>query len=150
MRCGQDGIYDVAVENGYTRSFGGMIYAAKRMGIEGKNSKKLPRKQDRRYPELSVQDEKVLIDFKEVPCCCLRGDLKRDGKHLYQWTAIDECPRYCFIYGFEEHTPENTVKFFKMLQKPFPFKIQWASIFTVPYFCEIYIFGVTSIDSTDN
>ena len=29
-----------------------------------------------------------------------------------------------FIYGFEEHTPENTVKFFEMLQKVFPFKIQ--------------------------
>ena len=40
-------------------------------------------------------------------------------KHLYQWTAIDECTRICFIYGFEEHTPENTVKFFKMLQKVF-------------------------------
>ena len=33
-------------------------------------------------------------------------------KHLYQWTAIDECTRIRFIYGFEEHTPENTVKFF--------------------------------------
>ena len=47
-----------------------------------------------------------------------------DGKHLYQWTAIDECTRIRFIYGFEEHTPENSVKFFKMLQKIFPFKIQ--------------------------
>ena len=29
-----------------------------------------------------------------------------------------------FVYGFEEHTPENSVKFFKMLQKVFPFRIQ--------------------------
>ena len=64
------------------------------------------------------------IDVKEVPYYCLRGALKRDGKHLYQWTAIDECTRMRFIYGFEEHTPENTVKFFEMLQKVFPFKIQ--------------------------
>jgi transposase InsO family protein len=45
---------------------------------------------------------------------------------MYQWTAIDECTRYRFIYGFEEHTPENSVKFLKMLQKAFPFKIQTA------------------------
>ena len=29
-----------------------------------------------------------------------------------------------FVYAFEEHTPENTVKFLKMLTKEFPFKIQ--------------------------
>ena len=101
-----------------------MLYAAKRMGLGGKNGKKPARKLDRRYPELNVPGEKVQIDVKEVPYCCLRDALKRDGKHLYRWTAIDECTRYRFVYGFEEHTPENTVKFFKMLQKAFPFKIQ--------------------------
>lgn len=40
------------------------------------------------------------------------------------WTAIDECTRFRFVYVFEEHTPENTVKFFKMLVKAFPFRIQ--------------------------
>lgn len=124
LRYGWDGVYDEAVKNGYTRSFSGMVYAAKRMGLGGKNSKKSARKHDRRYPDLRVPGEKVQIDVKEVPYCCLRGVLKRDGKHLYQWTAIDECTRYRFVYGFEEHTPENTVKFFKMLQKAFPFKIQ--------------------------
>ena len=48
----------------------------------------------------------------------------RDGKHLYQWTAIDECTRLRFVYGFEEHTPENSVKFLRMLIKAFPFRIQ--------------------------
>ena len=28
------------------------------------------------------------------------------------------------LYAFEEHTPENTVKFLKMLFKEFPFEIQ--------------------------
>ena len=64
------------------------------------------------------------VDVKEVPYNCLKGAARRDGKHLYQWTAIDECTRIRFIYGFEEHTPENSVKFFKMLRKIFPFKIQ--------------------------
>lgn len=124
LRYGWDGVYDDAVKNGYTRSFSGMVYAAKRTGLGGKKAKKKSRKRDRRYPELSEPGEKVQIDVKEVPYSCLRGALKRDGKHLYQWTAIDECTRIRFIYGFEEHTPENTVKFFKLLQKAFPFKIR--------------------------
>ena len=124
LRYGWDGVYDEAVKCGYTRSFSGMVYAAKRMGLGSPGSRKPPRKHDRRYPELSTPGEKVQIDVKEVPYCCLRGELKENGKHLYQWTAIDECTRYRFIYGFDEHTPENTVKFFQMLQKAFPFKIQ--------------------------
>lgn len=124
MRYGWDGVYDAAVKEGYTRSFSGMVYAAKRMGLGTNPKKKKTRKHDRRYPELLVPGEKVQVDVKEVPYNCLRGGLKRDGKHLYQWTAIDECTRVRFIYGFEEHTPENTVRFFKMLQKVFPFKIQ--------------------------
>ena len=29
-----------------------------------------------------------------------------------------------FVYGFEEHTPENSVRFLRMLVKVFPFRIQ--------------------------
>lgn len=125
LRYGWDGVYDAALSEGYTRSFSGMVYAAKRMGLgTSQGKKKPPRKQDRRYPEIMQPGEKVQIDVKEVPYYCLKGALKRDGKHLYQWTAIDECTRLRFIYGFEEHTPENTVKFFRMLQEKFPFPIQ--------------------------
>ncbi len=124
-RYGWDGVYDEAVKAGYTRSFSGMVYAAKRLGLTFENSKKKPpRRHDRRYPELTVPGEKVQIDVKEIPYNCLRGSVRRDGKHLYQWTAIDECTRIRFVYGFEEHTPENSVKFLNMLVKVFPFKIQ--------------------------
>ena len=79
--------------------------------------------------------------MKKVPYCCLKGAVKRDGKHLYQRTVIDECTRVRFIYGFEEHIPENSVKFFKMLQKVFPFQIQTIQTdngieFTCKYICE--------------
>ncbi len=125
FRYGWDGAYDEALATGYTRSFSGMVYAARRIGlVGGLKEKKSPRKHERRYPELLQPGEKVQIDVKEVPYCCLKGAVKRDGKHLYQWTAIDECTRIRFIYGFEEHTPENSVRFFKMLQEEFPFKIQ--------------------------
>lgn len=123
-RYGWDGVYMEAKENGYTRSLSGMIYAAKRLGLTECRKHKESRHHDRRYPELSTPGEKVQIDVKEVPFSCLRGDLLKNNKHLYQWTAIDECTRLRFVYGFEEHTPENSVKFLKMLIKAFPFKIQ--------------------------
>lgn len=125
IRYGWDGAYVEAVENGYKRSFSGMVYAARRLGLVGEEKeKKPPRKHDRRYPELLTPGEKVQIDVKEVPYHCLKGAARRDEKHFYQWTAIDECTRIRFIYAFEEHTPENSAKFLKMLQKVFPFKIQ--------------------------
>lgn len=125
LRYGWDGTYDAAVKAGDTRSFSGMVYAARRMGLGTElKDKKPPRTNYSRYPELTYPGEKVQIDVKEVPYACLRGALRRDGKHLYQWTAIDECTRIRFVYGFEEHTPENTVKFLKMLTKVFPFPIQ--------------------------
>lgn len=123
-RYGWDGVYQEAKENGYNRSLSGLIYAAKRLELVEKARQQKARRHDRRYPELLVPGEKVQIDVKEVPYSCLRGSLRRDGKHLYQWTAIDECTRIRFVYGFEEHTPENSVKFLKMLIKVFPFRIQ--------------------------
>ena len=123
-RYGWDGVYMEAKANGYTRSLSGMIYAAKRLGLTEQKKKKEPRRHDRRYPELATPGEKVQIDVKEVPFCCLRGDLLKYNKHLYQWTAIDECTRIRFVYAFEEHTQENSVTFLKMLVKVFPFKIQ--------------------------
>lgn len=124
-RYGWDGVYAEAQENKYTRSLSGLIYAAKRMELTHQNRKKKPpRRYDRRYPELLEPGEKVQIDVKEVPYCCLRGSLLRYNKHLYQWTAIDECTRFRFVYGFEEHTPENSVRFLKLLEKAFPFKIK--------------------------
>lgn len=121
-RYGWDGVYSDLLRKKYTRSFSGMVYAAKRMGLT--EQKKPPKKsrEQRRYPELLEPGEKVQIDVKEVPYNCLRGKTLRDGKHLYQWTAIDECTRMRFVYGFEEHTPENTVRFLAMVIKAFPFK----------------------------
>lgn len=93
-------------------------------GLRSKRSRKRGSRVHRRYPELIEPGEKVQIDVKEVPYNCLRGKVLRDGKHLYQWTGIDECTRMRFVYSFEEHTPENSVKFLKMLIQAFPFKIK--------------------------
>ena len=123
-RYGWDGVYTDLQRKGYNRSYSGMIYAGKRIGLKEQKKPKKKSRKFRKYPELEKPGEKVQIDVKEVPFNCLRGAVLRDNKHLYQWTAIDECTRIRFVYGFEEHTPENSVKFLHMLLKAFPFKIQ--------------------------
>lgn len=123
-RYGWYGVYQDLLRKGYMRSFSGMVYAAKRLGLKEEKKPKKKSREQRRYPEIETPGEKVQIDVKEVPYICLRGEALRDGKRLYQWTAIDECTRDRFVYAFEEHTPENSVKFLKMLIKVFPFEIQ--------------------------
>ena len=123
FRYGWDGVYVEAKQAGYTRSFGGMYHAAKRMNLGGKTKKPKRHRSSRRYPEILIPGEKVQIDVKEVPYDCLKGAAKRDGKRLYQWTAIDECTRIRFVYGYDEHTPENSVDFLRQLRRAFPFKL---------------------------
>ena len=126
FRYGWDGVYDELVKHhGYKRSYSGMYHAGKRIGMGGKSkSKKPPRVSLRRYPEILVPGEKVQIDVKEAPYYYIKGKAKRDGKRLYQWTAIDECTRLRFIYAYEDHTPENSIDFWCRLKKAFPFPIQ--------------------------
>ncbi len=97
VRYGWGGVYADLQQNGYTRSFSGMVYAAKRLGLKKSVKSKNKSRTQRRYPELSEPGEKVQTDVKEVPYNCLRGKALRDGKHLYQWTAIDECTRIRFV-----------------------------------------------------
>lgn len=123
-RYGWDGVYTDLMRKGYLRSYSGMVYAAKRIGLKEQKKPKKKSRKFRKYPELELPGEKVQIDVKEVPFNCLRGAVLRDGKHLYQWTAIDESTRIRFVYGYEEHTPENSVDFLKRLVKVFPFKIK--------------------------
>lgn len=124
-RYGFDGVYDELVDKyGYKRSAGGLHHAMKRMGLL---SQKKPKKKGRKpqpFPPVTMPGEKIQIDVKEVPFNCLRGAALRDGKHMYQWTAIDECTRMRYIYGYEEHTPENSVDFFRRLEEIFPFEIK--------------------------
>lgn len=124
-RYGWEGVYSALLDGGkYHRSFEGMYHAARRIGLGGERKKPKKNKASRRYPELGIPGEKVQIDVKEVPFNCLHGNALRYNKRLYQWTAIDECTRLRFVYGYEEHTPENSVDFIRRAQKYFSFKIQ--------------------------
>lgn len=124
-RYGFDGVYDELVDkHGYKRSSGGLHHAMKRMGLLRQNKTRKKGRRSQRCDPVTLPGEKIQIDVKEVPYACLRGAALRNGKHLYQWTAIDECTRWRFVFGYEEHTPENSVDFLRRLRAAFPFEIQ--------------------------
>lgn len=90
LRYGWDGVYDEAVKNGYTRSFSGMVYAAKRMGLGGKNAKKPARKHDRRYPDLKLHWDCGILD----------------SSWIYYWIF------YCILQAVFCHPQDRTSAFF--------------------------------------
>jgi transposase InsO family protein len=120
---GMDYVYCVLVKDyEYTRTLWGLFHALRRLELINKPKGK-GRRNYRQCTPCEIPGEKIQIDVKVVPYYCIRGKHRIDGKKMYQWTAIDECTRWRFIYGFEEHTPENSVKFLNMLLKVFPFEI---------------------------
>jgi transposase InsO family protein len=120
---GLDYAYSILVRDyGYTRTVWGLFHALRRLGLIHKPKGK-GRRNYRQCTPCEIPGEKIQIDVKVVPSSCIRGKHAIDEKKMYQWTAIDECTRWRFLYGFEEHTPENSVKFLRMLIKKFPFEI---------------------------
>jgi len=124
--CGHKGIDYVYAElvrgYGYTRTPWGLYHALRRLGLV-RPPKKKGRRNYRQCTPCEIPGEKVQIDVKHVPSDCIRGGHRRDGKSMYQWTAIDECTRIRFTCGYEEHTPENSVDFLTRLLAWFPFEI---------------------------
>ncbi len=50
-RYGWNGVYDDLLRKGYTRSFSGMVYAAKRLGLKERSKTKKKSRKQRRYLE---------------------------------------------------------------------------------------------------
>ena len=122
-RKGIDYVYCKLVqEKGYTRSQGGLFHALRRLGLI-EETKKKGRRNYRQCTACEIPGEKVQIDVKVVPGYCIRGKLRRDDIVPYQWTAIDECTRARYVYAYDQHTPENSVKFLHEFLKRFPFEV---------------------------
>ena len=54
-----------------------------------------------------------------MPSYCVSSD-----KKFYQYTAIDECTRFCFREMYEEHSTYSSKDFLMNLIKAFPFPIR--------------------------
>lgn len=106
----------------YKRTLWGLFHALRRLNLI-EQAKKKGRRNYRQCTPCEIPGEKVQIDVKVVPASCIRGKHRSQGKKMYQWTAIDECTRDRFTYGYEEHTPENSVDFLKRFLEWFPFEV---------------------------
>ena len=65
---------------------------------------------------------RIQIDVKFVPSVYLVGDAK--GQCFYQYTAIDEYSRWCFVEAFEEHSSYSSMIFLEHLVKAFPYPVE--------------------------
>lgn len=104
--------------HGYTRSYKSMIRVLKRLGMEEttearRNYKPKP------YQRADYPGQKVQIDVKYVPTWCVAN-----GQKYYQYTAVDECTRYCFREMYDEHSTYSSADFLVKLLKYFPFPIR--------------------------
>ena len=79
------------MQRGYKRSIPGLYRLLKKQGLTAQklpNPKYIPKP----YEQMSYPGQRVQIDVKFVPACCLVNEAK--GKCFYQYTAIDEYSRW--------------------------------------------------------
>ena len=62
------------------------------------------------YAKAEYPGQKMQVDVKYVPTSCVVN-----GKKYYQYTAVDECARWCFREMYEEHSTASSLDFMKKL-----------------------------------
>ena len=74
------------------------------------------------YEQMTYPGQRIQIDVKFVPACCLVNEAK--GKRFYQYTAIDEYSRWRYVEAFEEHSTYSSARFLEHLIQRFPMPIE--------------------------
>ena len=111
-------LWDKLRENGYTRCYNSLLRAIKRLKLEETPEKRKGYK-PKPYQRAEYPGQKVQIDVKFVPAYCVAN-----GQKYYQYTAVDECTRYCFREMYDEHSTYSSLDFLKKLIEYFPFPIR--------------------------
>ena len=111
-------LWDKLRENGYTRCYNSLLRAIKRLKLEETPEKRKGYK-PKPYQRAEYPGQKVQIDVKFVPGYCVAN-----GQKYYQYTAVDECTRYCFREMYDEHSTYSSLDFLKKLIVKFPFPIR--------------------------
>lgn len=111
-------LWDRLREKGYKRCYQTMLRAIRRMGLDKAPNARKHRK-PKPYQRADYPGQKVQIDVKFVPSCCVT-----DGKKYYQYTAVDECTRFCYREMYDEHSTYSSRDFLMKLIKAFPFPIR--------------------------
>lgn len=105
-------------EKGYKYCYHTMLNAIKRLGLEMPEPKPIGRT-PKPYQRAEYPGQKIQIDVKFVPSVCVAN-----GQKYYQYTAIDECTRYCFREMYDEHSTYSSKDFLMKLIAAFPFPIR--------------------------
>ena len=106
---------------GYSRSIVSLWRVLRRqqlLPVKPPNPKYIPKP----YEKMSYPGQRVQIDVKFVPSCCLVNEAK--GKKFYQYTAIDEYSRWRYVEAFEEHSTYSSARFLEHLIRRFPMPIE--------------------------
>lgn len=111
-------LWDKLRRKGYERCYKSLLREIKRLGLE-QETKQRKTYAPKPYQRAEYPGQKVQIDVKYVPFYCVVN-----GKKYYQYTAIDECTRYCFREMYEEHSTYSSLDFLKKLIRYFPFPIR--------------------------
>lgn len=111
-------LWDKLRENGYTRCYNSLLRAIKRLKLE-ETPEKRKGYNPKPYKRADYPGQKVQIDVKFVPAYCVAN-----GQKYYQYTAVDECTRFCFREMYDEHSTYSSLDFLKKLIEKFPFPIR--------------------------
>lgn len=109
------------MQRGYKRSIPGLYRLLKKQGLTAQklpNPKYIPKP----YEQMSYPGQRVQIDVKFVPACCLVNEAK--GKCFYQYTAIDEYSRWQYVEAFEEHSTYSSAVFLRHFLERFPMPVE--------------------------
>ena len=95
FRYGWEGAYMAAKEVGYSRSYSGFIYAAKRMGLcGGKQKTQIPRKNERRYPNFLFREKKYRWMLRKCPTTVLEVLQKEMESAFISGQPLTNAPGY--------------------------------------------------------
>lgn len=111
-------LWDKIRQKGYCRCYKSMLRAIKRLGLNETSDKRKGYKA-KPYQRAEYPGQKVQIDVKYVPSYCVAN-----GQKYYQYTAVDECTRFCFREMYEEHSTFSSLDFLKKLIAYYPFPIR--------------------------
>jgi transposase len=109
--------YQLLVNRGYSRSYGGFKRIVQKLKAE-KPKKVKPKKKPKPYQRADFPGQKIQIDVKYVPSRCVTN-----GQKYYQYTAKDECTRWTYREMYDENSSYSAHKFLMKLIKSAPFPI---------------------------
>ena len=108
-------------QRGYTRRPESLFRVMRKLGLFPQKEKK-PAYKPKPYQQMTYPGQRIQVDVKFVPACCLVNNAK--GKKFYQYTAIDEYSRWRYVEAFEEHSTYSSAQFLKHLIQRFPMPIE--------------------------